>query len=71
MRLLCLRQSLLTLMTFRIPCWCFPRYSFVGAFPAKEIVATGNKVVVLDHVAGTRTVTQEADPMLVRMEKSV
>eukprot|EP00195_Chlamydomonas_chlamydogama_P007623 CAMPEP_0202908288 /NCGR_PEP_ID=MMETSP1392-20130828/45531_1 /ASSEMBLY_ACC=CAM_ASM_000868 /TAXON_ID=225041 /ORGANISM="Chlamydomonas chlamydogama, Strain SAG 11-48b" /LENGTH=624 /DNA_ID=CAMNT_0049597547 /DNA_START=85 /DNA_END=1959 /DNA_ORIENTATION=- len=41
------------------------RYSFVGAMPAMEVVATKNRVVLLDHEAGTRKVTEEADPMLV------
>jgi anthranilate synthase component 1 len=43
------------------------RYSFVGAMPSLEIVATRNKVTVLNHVAGTRRETQEEDPMQVRM----
>jgi anthranilate synthase component 1 len=41
------------------------RYSFLGAMPAMEVVATGNKVVFLDHNKGTRKVTEESDPMLV------
>ncbi|GAX76879.1 hypothetical protein CEUSTIGMA_g4325.t1 [Chlamydomonas eustigma] len=41
------------------------RYSFVGAMPAMEVIATQGKVVVLDHEAGTRKVTTEADPMQV------
>ena len=41
------------------------RYSFLGAMPAMEVVATGNKVVFLDHEKGTRRVTEETDPMLV------
>lgn len=39
------------------------RYSFVGAMPAMEIIATRNKVTVLNHEAGTRRATQEDDPM--------
>lgn len=34
------------------------RYSFVGAQPSLEVVATKGQVVVLDHEAGTRTETQ-------------
>lgn len=41
------------------------RYSFVGARPAMEIIATKNKVTVVDHEKGTRTVSMEKDPMLV------
>ena len=41
------------------------RYSFLGAMPAMEVIATGNKVVLLDHESGTRKVTHESDPMLV------
>eukprot|EP00200_Dunaliella_tertiolecta_P019181 CAMPEP_0202399592 /NCGR_PEP_ID=MMETSP1128-20130828/2114_1 /ASSEMBLY_ACC=CAM_ASM_000463 /TAXON_ID=3047 /ORGANISM="Dunaliella tertiolecta, Strain CCMP1320" /LENGTH=675 /DNA_ID=CAMNT_0049002957 /DNA_START=14 /DNA_END=2041 /DNA_ORIENTATION=- len=41
------------------------RYSFVGAMPALEVVATKSRVVVMDHEAGTRCVTEEADPMQV------
>ena len=33
--------------------------------PAMEIIATQNKVTVLDHEKGTRSVTQEHDPMQV------
>ena len=33
--------------------------------PAMEIIATQGKVVVLNHDKGTRSVTQEADPMQV------
>ncbi|KAI8471172.1 MAG: ADC synthase [Monoraphidium minutum] len=39
------------------------RYSFVGAMPAMEIVATKGKVTVLNHLAGTRRVTEEDDPL--------
>lgn len=39
------------------------RYSFVGAMPAMEIIATKNKVTVLNHAEGTRRVTHENDPM--------
>lgn len=41
------------------------RYSFVGAMPAMEVIAHQSEVVVLDHIRGTRKVTQESDPMLV------
>lgn len=30
------------------------RYSFIGAQPSLEIVATQGRVVILDHEAGTR-----------------
>jgi hypothetical protein len=33
--------------------------------PAMEVVATGNRVVTLDHEKGTRDTRQEADPMQV------
>lgn len=39
------------------------RYSFVGAMPALEVVATQGRVTVLNHAAGTRRVTEEEDPM--------
>ena len=39
------------------------RYSFVGALPALEVVATQRRVTVLNHAEGTRRVTDEADPM--------
>ncbi len=39
------------------------RYSFVGAMPAMEVIATQNQVTVLDHCAGARTTTTEEDPM--------
>eukprot|EP00210_Caulerpa_lentillifera_P001269 g1225.t1 len=39
------------------------RFSFVGARPSLEVSAKGNNVVVLDHIHGTRTVTQEDDPL--------
>lgn len=42
------------------------RYSFVGAMPSLEIVATKSRVTVLNHAAGTRRVTEEPDPMEVR-----
>lgn len=42
------------------------RYSFVGAQPSMEIVAEGSRVTVLDHQKGTRTVSEEVDPMEVR-----
>ena len=41
------------------------RYSFVGARPALEVLAKQHEVTVIDHMAGTRTVTQEADPLSV------
>lgn len=37
----------------------------MGAMPAMEIVATKNRIVVMDHEKGTRDVREEADPMLV------
>ncbi|GFR49083.1 hypothetical protein Agub_g11111 [Astrephomene gubernaculifera] len=39
------------------------RYSFLGSAPALEVVATREQVVLLDHVAGTRTVSSMQDPM--------
>lgn len=30
------------------------RYSFIGAQPSLEVVATQGRVVILDHEAGTR-----------------
>jgi anthranilate synthase component 1 len=42
------------------------RYSFLGAMPALEVVAKGNKVTVLDHTHGTRVVSQVPDPLQVR-----
>lgn len=39
------------------------RYSFVGAMPALEVVATREKVTVMNHEAGTRRETVEGDPM--------
>lgn len=39
------------------------RYSFVGACPAMEVVASQNTVTVLDHAAGTRTTSSVEDPM--------
>lgn len=41
------------------------RYSFVGARPALEVLAKEQEVTVIDHMAGTRTVTTEADPLAV------
>ncbi len=41
------------------------RYSFVGSSPALEVVAVRDKVVLLDHAAGTRTTTTMTDPMQV------
>ena len=41
------------------------RYSFVGAQPALEVLAKQHEVTVIDHMAGTRTVTQEEDPLSV------
>jgi anthranilate synthase component 1 len=46
------------------------RYSFVGASPALEVVAKGHKVTLLDHQAGTRKVSEEADPMEVPVQLS-
>lgn len=42
------------------------RYSFLGAMPALEVVAKGNKVTVLDHTHGTRRVSEVPDPLQVR-----
>lgn len=39
------------------------RYSFVGSSPALEVVAVRDKVVLMDHAAGTRTASSMADPM--------
>ncbi|PNW83101.1 hypothetical protein CHLRE_06g306601v5 [Chlamydomonas reinhardtii] len=39
------------------------RYSFLGSSPALEVVATQDRVVLLDHDKGSRTVTSMADPM--------
>lgn len=39
------------------------RYSFVGTQPIMEILAEGNRVTVLNHQKGTRTVSEEVDPM--------
>lgn len=47
------------------------RFSFVGARPALEVSAKGNNVVVLDHCHGTRTVTQEEDPIEVNHPSDV
>ena len=41
------------------------RYSFVGAQPALEILATGSDLTVLDHLNGTREERVEADPLAV------
>lgn len=41
------------------------RYSFVGAMPAMEILATKGKTTVLNHITGERTVTEEEDPMMI------
>eukprot|EP00877_Chromochloris_zofingiensis_P010616 jgi/Chrzof1/5808/Cz16g16180.t1 len=46
------------------------RYSFVGAMPAMEVISSKSKVTVLDHIHGTRRVTQEADPMDVPVQLS-
>lgn len=45
-------------------CCCCP-LSGTHAMPAMEIIAMQNKVTVMDHEKGTRTVTQEQDPMQV------
>jgi anthranilate synthase component 1 len=39
------------------------RYSFVGARPALELVATRGEVATVDNVRGTRTVSAVADPL--------
>ncbi|XP_010504458.1 PREDICTED: anthranilate synthase alpha subunit 1, chloroplastic-like isoform X1 [Camelina sativa] len=41
------------------------RYSVVGAHPKMEIVAKENKVTVMDHVKGTLTTEEVADPMMI------
>lgn len=46
------------------------RYSYVGAMPAMEIIATKNEVTVLDHINGARKVTHEDDPMEVVVQQS-
>ncbi|CAD7702473.1 unnamed protein product, partial [Ostreobium quekettii] len=46
------------------------RYSFLGAQPSLEVVVHENRVVVLDHGKGTRTVTEEEDPMEVPVRLS-
>ncbi|GBF95005.1 anthranilate synthase component [Raphidocelis subcapitata] len=46
------------------------RYSFVGAMPALEVVATQSRVTVLNHAAGTRRVTEEEDPLDVPVQLS-
>lgn len=43
------------------------RYSFVGAQPVMEVVARENIVTVIDHQTRQRTVTEESDPMEVRV----
>jgi len=39
------------------------RYSFVGAQPALEIMASGNSVTLLNHETQERGVSQEEDPL--------
>jgi len=39
------------------------RYSFVGARPSLEVVATRTHVNVLDHLKGTKTAAEEEDPI--------
>ncbi|KAG2486450.1 hypothetical protein HYH03_014897 [Edaphochlamys debaryana] len=39
------------------------RYSFLGSSPALEVVATRDRVVLLDHAKGERRVETMADPM--------
>ena len=59
-------------MSFELNIVCLLiRYSFLGAMPAMEIIATQNKVTVLDHEKGTRSVTQEHDPMRVGVQRGV
>eukprot|EP00798_Chlamydomonas_sp_ICE-L_P011290 gene11290-18926_t len=41
------------------------RYSFIGAMPAMEVLATKGKTTVLNHTTGERTVTEEKDPMCI------
>lgn len=47
------------------------RYSFIGSQPILEVLAEGNRVTVLDHAKGTRTVSEEVDPMEVRIEHTL
>lgn len=46
------------------------RYSYVGAMPALEVIATQNTVTVLDHCNGTRDVSHRDDPMEVPVQLS-
>lgn len=46
------------------------RYSFIGSQPILEVLAEGNRVTVLDHSKGTRTVSEEVDPMEVEHRKT-
>ncbi len=39
------------------------RYSFLGSQPQLEVLARGHQVMVSDHIAGTKRVTEEADPL--------
>lgn len=56
----------LTLVSVRAPLLDTHRYSFVGAMPAMEVVATQGRVVVMDHEKGTREVQENVtDPMQV------
>lgn len=41
------------------------RYSMIGAQPSLEVVAREREVMVLDHERGSRTISQEEDPMLI------
>ena len=39
------------------------RYSFVGAWPALEVIAKEQEVTVINHSTHQRHVSQEADPL--------
>eukprot|EP00854_Cymbomonas_tetramitiformis_P023725 gene23725-28755_t len=46
------------------------RFSFIGAQPVVEIVASDDQVTVLDNVKGTRDVTTQDDPLQVCVDYS-
>lgn len=51
--------------------FCFQgRYSFVGAQPALEIMATGQKVTILNHTSQERTSRDVEDPLQEVVEMS-
>jgi anthranilate synthase component 1 len=41
------------------------RHSYLGAQPAMEIIARGHEVTVIDHRAGTKSQSCEADPLAI------